>query len=40
MNNVFLKYKIIFYLPNFMNLKFLKGNANGLTVSFPIFMPK
>ena len=40
MNKIFLKYKGIFYLFSFENLEFLKGNANGIIVSFPFFMTK
>ena len=35
MNNVFLKYKIIFYLSDLAHeFEILKRNASGLTVSF------
>lgn len=37
MNNIFIKYLIIFYLFSFMNLEFLKGNANSINCFIPYF---
>ncbi len=37
MNNIFIKYSIIFYLFSFMNLEFSKGNANSINCFIPYF---